>query len=162
MDVAFSHYAVLHGSRNMVIFPCYLNPNSSLLACNSSRIVRVSPSHSGYQVLWQPFTDSAVDVSVISVGMHHFTLGESQNLTQRYEVFTRILSFPVFYSSGDTKYGVVVKVSEFGATVMLVYEDYPSPRIIQSSVPSINQSCLTDVFETQQNRKCFSWSFRVI
>jgi hypothetical protein len=32
LDAIFSHYAVLHGSRNMVIFPCYLNPNSSLLA----------------------------------------------------------------------------------------------------------------------------------
>jgi hypothetical protein len=154
INEAFSHFAVLHTVNNMVIFPCSLLSNSSMLSCNSSQTNRVSPSHSRNQVLWQPITDTSVEFSVISVGTSHYSQADVQGiLPQQPEVFSKILSFLVYDSGGKTKYGVVVKFSEFSSSVNVVYEDYPYPRVIELRSPISNRSCLSHSYLTKQNRK---------
>jgi hypothetical protein len=151
IDTVSSHFAVLHGMNNMVVFPCSLIPGSSLL-CNSSLIRRISTTRDDKQVLWKPFLDEAVYFSVISIGStyQHISVGfHGESLAPSTLVISRILSFSVFSSSEDASYGVVVKYSELDVSVFLVFQDHPSPRILEIESPGISSSCLSRSFVSQ-------------
>jgi hypothetical protein len=155
IDSAYSHFAVLHGSMSMVVFPCSLLSNSSpLMICNSSHIHRLSTAHSDNLVLWQPLADASLYVSLISVGIHqHISVGlQGQMMPHSDQVVSRILSLHIFCRSGKMNYGVVVKLSEHVLRVVLVYQDYPSPRLVELA-PVQYSSCLSSTYVTSQNGK---------
>jgi hypothetical protein len=139
----------------MVIFPCISIPNSSQLLCNSSLILGLSAARFDKQILWKPLVDSSLYLSLISVGIHqHLSVGlRGEKLPQSTHVISRILSFSEIGSIEKANYGVVIKYSEFGASVILVYEDHPSPRIVELESPGINTSCLSSTVRTQRNGK---------
>jgi hypothetical protein len=89
----------------------------------------------------------------MSVGIHqHISIGsQGRTLPPSGQTVSRILSFHVFCSNGEMKYGVVVKISEFQARVVLVYQDYPSPRLVELDSPGITGSCLSSTYVTSQN-----------
>jgi hypothetical protein len=154
IDPTLSHFIALHDSNNTVIFPCFLQLNSTSLLCNSSAARRVSGDHSDNQVLWLPVLDSAIQVSLLTVSsLQIMSIDyEGQVLTQNSFV-SRILSFSVSRSSGQTNYGVVVKASELNVSVVLVFQNFPSPRIAEVDSPGIPISCISATFIIWTNSK---------
>ena len=72
---------------------------------------------------------------------------------------SRILSLSVFEGS-SAEYGVVVKFSERLVSVVLVYQDHPSPRMIEVESPGIPSSCLSHTYVTRGNSKfLLMWGF---
>ena len=161
IDSSASYFAALHGSKNMVVFPCRLQPNASMLSCNSSGLHRISTSHYDNQVLWQPIVDASIDVSIISTNTYQhvsFDL-QGERKPQTAQNVSRILSLSVFEGS-SAEYGVVVKFSERLVSVVLVYQDHPSPRMIEVEFPGIPSSCLSHTYVTRGNSKfLLMWVF---